>query len=182
MTCSTWRLCSTSLKKGKRIVAIELEARRALSGEEAEKAASAKADALRDDAPELYLMYLEFIKVNDLVDSNVAGALNSNLAFYRGMATNESYAEGLTEGFILTTVWEQEPEIRAEMEEWTMSFSTLAYGDLTPAEMQSYIDISKTDAGQRLNAVLFAGFDEMFEEQSFELGRASAEFMLGEDT
>ena len=127
-------------------------------------------------------MYLEFIKVNDLVDSNVAGALNSNLAFYRGMATNESYAEGLTEGFILTTVWEQEPEIRAEMEEWTMSFSTLAYGDLTPAEMQSYIDISKTDAGQRLNAVLFAGFDEMFEEQSFELGRASAEFMLGEDT
>lgn len=167
---------------GARIVRIELEARRALSADGADEAAAAKVEEVREDDPALYLMYQEFISVNDLVDSNVAGALNSNLAFYRGMATNENYAEGLTENFILNTVWEQEPEIRKEMEEWTINFSALAYSSLSKAELQTYIDVSKTPAGQRMNAVLFAGFDAMFEEQSYELGRASAEFMLGEDT
>lgn len=167
---------------GVRIVKIELDARRALSEDGADEATAAKAADLRRDDPALYLMYQDFIKVNGLVESNVAGALNSNLAFYRGMATNENYAEGLSEEFMLTTVWEQEPEIREEMVEWTMSFSTLAYSGLSKSELQTYIDISKTDAGQRLNSVLFAGFDAMFEDQSYELGRASAEFMLGEDT
>lgn len=167
---------------GAKIVQIELDARRALSADGADEAAAARVEELRDEDPALYLMYREFIEVNDLVDSNVAGALNSNLAFYRGMATNDTYSEGLSESFILNTVWEQEPEIREEMEEWTMNFSTMAYASLSKAEMQSYIDVSKTPAGQKLNAVLFAGFDAMFEEQSYALGRASAEFMLGEDT
>ena len=167
---------------GARIVQIEIEAREALNSEAGEAAAAAKVDALRKDDPALYLMYQHFIEVNGLVESNVAGALNSNLAFYRGMATNESYAEGLSESFMLSSVWEQEPEIREEMEEWTINFSTVAYSALTKAELQSYIDISETEAGQRLNAVLFAGFDKMFEQQSYELGRATAQFMIGEDT
>lgn len=167
---------------GARIVQIEIEARGALNTDEGEAAAAAAVAELRKNDPALFLMYKEFIQVNDLVESNVAGALNSNLAFFRGMATNESYSEGLSEGFMLTTVWEQEPEIRQEMEDWTMNFSSVAYSALTKAELQRYIDISKTPAGQRLNSVLFAGFDEMFEEQSYELGRATAEFMEGEDT
>lgn len=167
---------------GARIVQIELDARRALMGDDAEDAAEAKVVQIRKEDPALFLMYQEFIKVNGLIESNVAGALNSNLAFYRGMATNDSYADSMTEEFMLTSVWEQEPEIREEMEDWTINFSSIAYESLTKAELQSYIDISETEAGQRLNRVLFAGFDRMFEVQSFELGRATAEFMLGEDT
>lgn len=167
---------------GARIVRIEIEAREALNSDEGEAAATANVAEIRKSDPALYLMYKEFIKVNELVESNVAGALNSNLAFYRGMATNESYAEGLTENFMLSTIWEQEPEIREEMENWTINFSSVAYSGLTKSELQSYIDISKTPAGKRLNTVLFAGFDQMFEDQSFELGRATAEFMVGEDT
>ncbi|RLJ36125.1 hypothetical protein BCF46_3967 [Litoreibacter meonggei] len=167
---------------GARIVQVEIDARKALNSDGGEDAAAAKVAEIRKEDPALYLMYQEFIKVNDLVESNVAGALNSNLAFYRGMATSESYAEGLSESFMLNSVWEQEPEIRQEMEEWTINFSSVAYSGLTKAELQRYIDISKTPAGQRLNTVLFAGFDKMFEQQSFELGRATAEFMIGEDT
>lgn len=167
---------------GARIVQIEIDARRALSADGGEDAATLTVAQLRKDDPALYLMYQEFIKVNDLVESNVAGALNSNLAFYRGMATNEQYAEGITESFMLNSVWEQEPDIRKEMQEWTMNFSSMAYSTLSKAELQRYIDISKTPAGQRLNSVLFAGFDQMFEAQSFELGRATAEFLIGEDT
>jgi hypothetical protein len=167
---------------GAQIIKIEIEAREALNSDEGEAAAAANVAVLRKKDPALYLMYQEFIKVNDLVESNVAGALNSNLAFYRGMATNESYAEGLTESFMLNSVWEQEPEIRQEMMDWTINFSSVAYSGLSKSELQRYIDISKTPAGQRLNTVLFAGFDKMFEEQSYELGRATAEFMVGEDT
>ncbi|WP_298256359.1 hypothetical protein [uncultured Litoreibacter sp.] len=167
---------------GARIVQIEIDAREALNTDAGEAIAAATVADIRKEDPALYLMYKEFIKVNELVESNVAGALNSNLAFYRGMATNEGYAEGLTESFMLNSVWEQEPEIRAEMESWTMNFSSVAYSGLTKAELQRYIDISKTPAGKRLNTVLFAGFDQMFEQQSYELGRATAEFMEGEDT
>lgn len=167
---------------GTRIVQIEIEARKALNADGGEEAAAAIVEKIRKDDPALYLMYQEFIKVNDLVESNVAGALNSNLAFYRGMATSDSYAEGLSESFMLNSVWEQEPEIRQEMKDWTINFSSVAYSGLTKAELQRYIDISKTSAGQRLNSVLFAGFDKMFEQQSYELGRATAEFMVGEDT
>lgn len=167
---------------GTRIVQIEINARKVLHADGGEEAAAANVAKIRKEYPALYLMYKDFINVNELVESNVAGALNSNLAFYRGMATSESYAEGLSESFILNTVWEQEPEIRKEMEDWTINFSSVAYSALTKSELQRYIDISKTPAGQRLNTVLFAGFDQMFEEQSYELGRATAEFMVGEDT
>ncbi|PTX56028.1 uncharacterized protein DUF2059 [Litoreibacter ponti] len=167
---------------GQRIVQIELDARRALNAEGGEELAAAKVRDVRDNDPALYLMYQKFIEVNDLIESNVMGALNSNLAFYQGMATNEQYEEGLTDSFMLSTVWEQEPEIREEMEEWTINFSVMAYGALSKSEIQAYIDISDTDAGKKLNTALFAGFDAMFEAQSYELGRATAEFMLGEDT
>jgi hypothetical protein len=63
-----------------------------------------------------------------------------------------------------------------------MNFSVLAYGLLSEEEMQSYIDASDTRAGQILNTALFAGFDKVFELHSFELGRALAEFMVGDDT
>lgn len=167
---------------GQRIVQIEIDARKALGEDGVEDAARERADALRGDDPELFLMITKFIKVNDLIDSNVSGALNSNLAFYRGMASNPDYEGAMPESFMLSTVWEQEPEIRGEMEDWTLNFSTLAYSALSQDEFQRYIDVSETPAGQRLNTALFAGFDKVFESQSYELGRATAEFMQGEDT
>ncbi len=167
---------------GQTIVRIELDARKALNNEELEKVVRGRVETMRDDEPERIGLYDDFIAVNDLVESNVMGALNSNLAFYRGMATSENYREAMTESFMISTVWGQEPEIREEMEDWTINFSVLAYGTLSETDMQAYIDMSETEAGQNLNTALFAGFDAVFEMQSFELGRAMAEFMIGEDT
>lgn len=167
---------------GQQIVRIELDARKALNNEELEKVVRGRVTDLRNEDPDRVALYDSFIAVNDLIESNVMGALNSNLAFYRGMATSDNYAEAMTESFMISTVWGQEPEIRQDMEDWTINFSVLAYGSLSAEDMQAYIDISETDAGQKLNAALFAGFDAVFEMQSFELGRAMAEFMIGEDT
>ncbi len=167
---------------GQRIIEIELAARRALADDSTKEALDSRVERMMDDEAGRVALYQEFIEVNDLVESNVSGALNSNLAFYRGMATNDQYRQSLNEGFILTTVWQQEPEIRAETESWTLGFSALAYDTLSDAEMQQYIDLSATEAGQKLNAALFAGFDRVFELQSFDLGQATAEFSAGEDT
>lgn len=166
---------------GARIINIEIAARKAMSDVAVERTALRKARLLEKENPELYGMYQEFLRVNDIVNSNVTGALNSNLAFFKGMAEGQKDGGMLSENFMLETVWQQEPEVRKEMENWSISFSTLAYSGLTPEEMQAYIDISKTDAGQHLNRVLFAGFDRVFEQQSYDLGLATAEFMRGED-
>ena len=167
---------------GRRIVNIELAARRAMADDEIMAALREQVSQMEDDGEARLDLYAEFIRINELVDSNVSGALNSNLAFYRGMATSEQFSDTLSESYMLTTVWGQEPEIREETESWTMNFSTLAYAELSDAEMQQYIDVSASEAGQKLNAALFAGFDKVFETQSFDLGRATAEFSIGEDT
>jgi len=166
---------------GRRIVEIELDARRALSADEVEAVMREKVLALAEENPERLEMYERFIEVNNLVDSNVMGALNSNLAFYRGLGTNPLFG-AMDERSMLAQVYEQEAEIREDMEDWTMNFSALAYELLSDDELKTYIDVSDTKAGQIMNTALFAGFDKVFEMHSFELGRAMAEFMEGDDT
>ncbi len=167
---------------GKRIVQIELDARIALNDEALEEDVRQKVETMRADNDPRIELYENFVIVNDLIDSNVMGALNSNLAFYQGMASNPQFGQSLPEGVMLSTVWEQEPEIRESVTDWTMNFSALAYSVLSLEELQAYIDLSASEAGQKFNTALFAGFDQMFEQQSYELGQATAEFMMGDDT
>lgn len=166
---------------GQRIVDIELAARTALADDATEAAAAENVVALRETDPDRIALYEQFIEANNLVDSNVMGALNANLAFYRGLGTNELFG-ALDESSMLNQVYTQEPEIRDEMEDWTMNFSALAYSLLSMDEMKDYVAISEEPSGQQLNTALFAGFDQVFEMHSFELGRAMAEFMAGDDT
>lgn len=166
---------------GRRIVDVELDARSALGKDDVEDAMRQQVLSMREENPERLDMYETFIDVNNLVDSNVMGALNSNLAFYRGLGSNPLFG-AMDESTMLAQVYGQEAEIREDMEDWTMNFSALAYGILTDEELETYIDVSNTRAGQIMNTALFAGFDKVFEMHSFELGRAMAEFMEGDDT
>lgn len=166
---------------GRRIVNIEIDARRALGQDGVEDEMRERAKALEEEDPDRLKLYDQFIDVNALVDSNVMGALNSNLAFYQGLGTNPLFG-AMDESSMLSQVYDQEPEIREDMEDWTMNFSVLAYSLLTEKELRDYIAISGTRSGQVLNTALFAGFDKVFAFQSFELGRAMAEFMVGDDT
>ncbi len=169
-------------ESGKRIVQIELDARIALNDEALEDDVRQKVETMREDKDPRIELYENFVIVNDLIDSNVMGALNANLAFYQGMASNPQFDQSLPESVMLSTVWEQEPEIRENVTDWTMNFSALAYSVLSLEELQDYIDMSASEAGQKFNTALFAGFDQMFEQQSYDLGKATAEFMMGDDT
>ncbi len=155
---------------GAEIIALELSARAAFMDESIEEASNEVALALPETDPDRFALVEEYIEVNNLIESNVVGGLNSNYAFFTGLADGGFFDGALTEDEMLAEIWAQEGEIRTETTMWLHSYAGLAYRPLTDEEMQIYIDFSRTDAGQAMNRALFAGFDQMFVDISRALG------------
>lgn len=166
---------------GQKVLKLELEARRALMDDETEAAAGLVWSDLDAEGGKRAAMIRDFARVNDLVDSNVMGALNSNLAFYQGMAAGGGVEAEMSEEDLLAEVWGQEPDIRHETENWVYPYLNLAYGSLAEEELQAYIDFSATAEGQVLNTALFAAFDAVFTPISKALGHAAAVELNGQD-
>ncbi len=164
---------------GALIAKLEVEARRAIMAEDVEEAArSAYTRIVGEESPRVELLD-QFAEINDLIDRNVAGALNSNLAFYRGLGSGDGFE--MTEDQMLRDVWEQEPEIREDTTGWIFGYMTFAYEALSDDELRTYVEMTATDAGRDLNRALFAGFDAVFLDVSYALGAATAQFSVGED-
>lgn len=168
-------------EQGQRILGLEVEARRALLDQDVEDAAKVGWEDLQADANGRAAQLRRFAEVNDLIESNVMGALNANLGFYRGLATAGSFAEDMTEDEMLSDVWGQEPSIRQETEDWLFPFLSLAYQPLPDADLDAYTAFSETPAGRRMNAALFVAFDAVFTQISYDLGVAAAVQMQGDD-
>ena len=166
---------------GRTIIGLEVSARRALLDEAVEEASKeAAAIAMADETPR-YAQVERFVDANELVETNVVGAMNSNYAFYIGMMSGGGFPQELTEDQILADVWSQEPEIRSNTTEWVYSFLLMAYQPLSDDELDAYIAFSESEAGQALNSALFDAFDGMFEDISRKLGFASAQMMGQEE-
>lgn len=166
---------------GQQIVSLEIAAREALLDDSAEAASHEQLQELRDTGSPFLHHLRAFIKANDLVESNVAGAMNANYAFYTGMSNSGAFPDDMTEAEVLADVWSQEPEIRTETEDWVYRYLALAYRSLPEGVLDDYTAFSLTDSGQRLNAALFAAFDTLFVGISRDLGRAAAGYMIGQD-
>lgn len=167
---------------GQRLIEGEVTARRAFLEPAVEDEASIRfRERAEAGDPRLDLL-TDFIEANQLVERNVMGALNSNFAFYRGLSDGGAFEVDVPEELMLTEVWGQEAEIRTDTIEWLYSFQLVAYDLATDADLEAYIALSETEAGQALNAALFEAFDIMFNAMSYELGRAAATFIAGEDT
>ncbi|MBM7067617.1 DUF2059 domain-containing protein [Actibacterium sp. 188UL27-1] len=166
---------------GKRIVSLEISARRALLDEAVEDATRERwlSENDADDARRSALK--KFVEVNELVDSNVVGALNANYAFYLGLADGGALDVDLSEEDMLRDVWSQEGEIRDETETWVFSYLSLAYQPLSDDELAAYTALSETDEGAALNRALFSAFDALFVTISRDLGLAASQFLSGED-
>ena len=166
---------------GRRIVRLEVSAREALlDGSVEEASEAALAEMRRADDPRLEVLR-GFVEANDLVEMNVAGALNSNWAFYQGMAAGGAFGDALSEQQMLADVRGQADAIRAETEEWVYSYLAMAYRPLSDDEIAAYTALSQTPEGQALNTALFAAYDVLFVTISRDLGLAAAQFMAGED-
>jgi hypothetical protein len=166
---------------GREVIQLETSARRALLDDDVDAAAKQAAGDALDAETSRAAMVTEFIKVNDLIDTNVVGAMNANYGFYMGLQDGGAFDGDLNEEQILTDVNDQEPQIRQNTTEWVYGFLMMAYQPLSDDELQAYIDFSKSYAGQALNTAMFAAFDQMFVAISTELGRASAQYMSGQD-
>lgn len=166
---------------GAEIIALEISAREALLDEAVEEASVTQLEAAQaSDDPRLALIGM-YIESNDLVESNVVGALNSNYAFYTGLADGGAFPFEMTESQIISDVWNQEEEIRDETTEWIHSYLLMAYQPLSDAQIEEYIALSKTDEGSALNRALFEGFNMMFTDISRALGLAASIYMGGQE-
>ena len=164
---------------GGQIISLELSAREALMDEDIENVAKESYAGLEARDPDRFEALGAFVDDNDLIELNVAGALNASLAFYRGLLDGGTF--DLTEDVMLRDVWAQEPEIRAETTDWMFPYLAMAYEPLTDDELEAYKALSLTEAGKDLNRALFAGFDQVFNEISYALGAAASRFVQGDD-
>jgi hypothetical protein len=168
-------------ERGRRIVELEVSARRALLDDEIEEAAEAAAATLAEDRPERHALLGEFVEANDLVESNVMGAMNANYAFFMGLRDGDAFGEDLSEQEILADVWSQEADIRTDTEDWVYSYLALAYDPLSDEDIEAYIALSRTAEGRALNRALFGAFDDLFVDISRRLGQGAAGFIAGEE-
>lgn len=168
-------------ERGLRILKLELEARRALLDPAVEEAATVRSEELRAKDDPLVARILRFERAGDLIEMNVAGALNANLAFYRGMIAEGGFPGGMTDEDMMAEVTGQEPEIRSETEGWLFPYMAMAYEPLTPEDFDAYIAFAESPAGQAMNAAIFTAFDTVFTRISHDLGAAAARQMKGND-
>jgi hypothetical protein len=166
---------------GQDIVELEYSARVAFIDEAIEEGAISRyQDREAEDDPMLVAVK-SFVATNDYVEANVAGALNSNFAFYTGMIDGGALSSRMSESDILADVWAQEPEIRANTEEWLYSYLLMAYQPLGVEGLNAYEQIMATAEGRAMNAALFESFDQMYVAISRELGQSVAGYMLAEE-
>ncbi|PRY21882.1 uncharacterized protein DUF2059 [Aliiruegeria haliotis] len=166
---------------GERIVRLEVSARVALLEPSVEDAAKDILSAMRSTGDARLGVLEDFVAANDLLEMNVASSLNANYAFYSGLAGAGVMDHFPGEGEMVQEVWRQEPEIRAETEEWLFAFLAMAFQPLSDEEINTYSELSLSEAGRRFNRKLFSAFDELFQTVSYDLGLAAGRFLDGED-
>jgi hypothetical protein len=166
---------------GARFVALELAAREALLDPAAKEAAERAHEAMKAAGDPRLDLIARFVAANDLIESNVVGGMNANLAFYRGMIDGGLDDPALDEGAMMADLWGQEDQVRADTEAWLFPYLALAYAPASDADLEAYIAFSLTPEGRALNTVLFAAFDALFVRLSYELGVAAALFLQGQD-
>lgn len=163
---------------GRRVLQLEVSARRALLSEEIDASARLALTSARE-APEgssranALARVRERIAVNDLIELNVSLGLNTSLAYYTGMV-DAGWMAGMAGVDLLTLVWAQEQAIRDDVTDWAESYFLLAYQPLSTEDMQTYIDYAASPEGDAFNRAMFRAFDSVFVAISRRVGAAMA--------
>lgn len=162
---------------GKRVVEHEISAREALLDPEAEDAAIAAAETAQARGDHRFAAVQRIIDAAGLIEPNVVGGMNANLAFYRAMAAGGAFPYEVTESDMLADVASQEEEIRADVTSWIEGYLYLAYSSLSAGDLERIARFSASAPGQALLRAQFEGFDLVYEESSAALGAALARRM-----
>ena len=163
---------------GAQIIELEIAGRVAMADETIEDIARQTYFEVKGTSDPRFALIADFEAANDLWERNVSGALTANYRFYQGLVDGDGIE--MTEDEIIEDVWDQEQEIRDDTESWLFGYLMMAYRPLPDEGLQAYIDFSNTEAGGALNSALFDGFNLMYEDISYGLGRAVAMHMVSE--
>lgn len=166
---------------GQRLVTAEIKARKAFLDIAQEEAARVAADDPQTARDPNWRLIQRLIDVGDLVETNVAAALTGNLAFTLGLQDSGATGMWLPIEEISPEIWAQESQMRADSAAWLRAYFGLAYANLTEAELEAYVTLMESPAGQHFTAALFAGFDAAFRPVSRDLGRAVGRAMQERD-
>ncbi|MEO1502302.1 MAG: DUF2059 domain-containing protein [Pseudomonadota bacterium] len=164
---------------GREVVELELKAREELLDEKKEQLAGQLYRRAKRNNSWIYEQITELIEDSDLVEFNVAGSLNSNMMFYRGMADGGAFT--LSEEEMLADVWSQEEQIRADSEDWLGPYLMLAYQKLDREELSAYAGLYRTEPGQKFNTAIFTAYNTLYDQISYALGRAIARQLKSEE-
>lgn len=171
---------------GRRTVTLELAARRALLDPEAEAAArEAAADAAaQKDGPkaDLLMQIMRIIDAGDLIERNVTASLNADMMFWSGVMDAGGPGPDGEEGDadLPSAVITEMDATRSDTEIWMTAFLLTAFNSLTSEQMKEYVEFYEKPEGRRLNAALFDGFNSMYDQLAYLLGRAAGSWIISE--
>ncbi|WP_210526594.1 DUF2059 domain-containing protein [Rubellimicrobium arenae] len=166
---------------GRSLTALEVSAREEMIDDDVEQAAKeAAAVAMAEESPRLERLQ-RYAESTDLIEANVAGTMNTNYAYLKGLMNGGAMNPNLAEEDLLSDVWSQESQIRADTTEWVYAFLLKAYEPASDSDIEALIEFSQSGPGQALNHAVFQAFDEQFVEVSRSLGLAAARFMATEE-
>lgn len=166
---------------GRRTLQLETDTRLALMDKDTEAAAALRWQEMVESNHPRVAMLRQLAEVNDLIEINVAGAMNSTLAFYRGMALSGGPFADMTEAEMLDMVRASEPSTRTATEEWLFPYMAMAYAPLSDDDLRSVIRFAGSPSGRVLNAAMLGTFNTLFDDISRDLGMAYGQEMAGED-
>lgn len=164
---------------GVRIVSLELDARIAFADRATEETARARYTDLRDQDPARHALIVRLINAGDLVQRNVTATMNADIQYYRGLIDGDMIE--MDQSDILDAVTADLDGMTEDTEGWLGGFMTLAYSPLSDADLEAYASFAESEAGHALNRGFFAGFDPLYEDISYALGRAVALNMASEE-
>lgn len=164
---------------GRKIIRLENSARVTMANPEVEEAARARFASLTGSRDSRLLQVMRMIDAGDLISRNVTSGMNSNYQFMRGLADGNVIE--MSDAEILDDVMSERAEMEEDTTGWLAAFMLLAYSPLSDAELEAYVGFSESPAGLALNRGFFAGFDPLYEDIAYALGRAVALNMTAEE-
>jgi hypothetical protein len=159
---------------GRQLVPLEISARLAMLDDDVTaNARNAFAQAVADDNPRADQIQ-RLIRTADLVAPNVSSGLNASVAFSRGFGEGGGYDMPLSDDQMLAETWAQQDQIEADTLDWLQSFLMLAYSSLSDEQLEDYITYASSATGQALAQAMFAAYDRVFLQTSYDMGLAAA--------
>lgn len=164
--------------RGQRITELEIAARSAMMDEAVENTAAEAFENLAEDDPHGTLV-TDFVAANDLLDLNVALTMSTSYQFTRGLVDGDMLQ--MSDDQIVAQVWGREGELRLDAERWLYGYFLLAQQPLPLEDLEAYVAFARSPTGEALNAALFKGYESVFTDIAYGLGRAVALNAAGND-